>query len=270
MHERPELTIAFVPGVTVTKWTRTWAQRHPHGVLTVLPTDQEDQTNVVLDGTAQLSFVRLPIESDGLHVIPLYRENAVAVAGKDHLIAAVDSITLSDLEGEKRQTAGTKHHDRGPFDLVAAGVGVLVVPQSIARIQSRKDVVVRPITDAPDTQIALIWRADAGAPIREDDDAADTASARAELIADFIGIVRGRTARSSRDAPSSRDAQGSSATQGSRTAADAERSAQRPQPAKAKGATKGSAKAGGQAQRTSAAHAANRKRAESRKKHRGR
>lgn len=180
------LIVALVPGVTVTKWVRIWSERHPEVPLTLHPTTQREQSSVVLDGVAHLSFVRLPIEQHGLHVIPLYRERAVAVASKDHLIAAADEVTLADLAGETMLAGVVTHTDRERFDLVAAGVGILVVPQSIARQQSRKDVVVRPVTDALETQIALVWRAD------------QTDDALAELIDEFVGIVRGRTARSSR------------------------------------------------------------------------
>ena len=246
MHEFPALSVAFVPGVTITKWTRIWAERHPHTPLTILPTDQVHQVSVVTEGIAQLSFVRLPIDAEGVHVIPLYSEQAVAVAGKDHFISAAESITLDDLAGEKRQVASTKHHDRGPFDLVAAGVGVLVVPQSVARLQSRKDVVVRPITDAPETQIAVIWDA------RPNADTSEDAVARAEQIAEFIGIVRGRTAQSSRTAPS------------------IDVSVKKGQRSKAQGSARGASKTGGATERGGAVHAANRKRAEARKKYRGR
>lgn len=239
MGDRPTLSVAFVPGVTVTKWTRIWAERHPQIPLTAIPVDQREQVSVVLEGSAMLSFVRLPIDSERLHVIPLYQENTVAVAAKDHFIAAASEITLADLAGENLTTAGTAHHDRVPFDVVAAGVGVLVVPQAIARLQSRKDVVVRPIRDAPETQIALVWRVDP---------ASDTGSGEngAALIDEFIGIVRGRTARSSRSAS---PGDGSTTTK---------------QPGKGTTPAKRAVKGVG------AAHAASRKRGDARKKHRGR
>lgn len=256
MDKHPALSVAFAPGVTVTKWSRVWAERHPHIPLTLLPADQPHQVSVVLDGTAQLSFVRLPIDAEGLNVIPLYRERAVAVAAKDHLIAAADAVTLADLEGERLHRAGTTHADRDAFDLVAAGVGVLVVPQSIARLHNRKDVVVRPVTDAPETQIALVWRADAAldadADAHADSEGEATSKARAELIAEFIGIVRGRTAQSSRSAIPPVD-------QGKKK-----------QPAKAKSAAKSQVKAGDATRRGGAAHAVNRKRAALRKKGKGR
>ena len=264
MDDSAALSVAFVPGVTVTKWTRIWAERHPETPLIILPTDQPQQVSVVLDGTAQLSFVRLPIAADGLHVIPLYRERAVVVAAKDHAVAAVDSVTLADLAGETRQTAGTKHADRDAFDLVAAGVGVLVVPQSIARLQSRKDVVVRPVTDAPETQIALVWRADA--------DAGAEPGGRADLIEEFVGIVRGRTARSSRSAAADKG------TAGERQPAKGTGTSKGTAKGTAKGAAKasgsaqrsGTAQRGGAGQRGGAAHAMNRKRADAKKKRRGR
>ena len=66
---------------------------------------------------------------------------------------------------------------------VAAGTGVVVVPMSVARLHHRKDVTYRPVSDLAPTTVGLAWRAD-------DDD---------ERVQTFIGIVRGRTARSSRD-----------------------------------------------------------------------
>jgi hypothetical protein len=65
---------------------------------------------------------------------------------------------------------------------------VAIVPQSIARLHARRDLTYRPITDAPTTDIALAWVAD--------DRALDPLERAA--VQDFIGIVRGRTARSSR------------------------------------------------------------------------
>lgn len=180
------LAIAFVPGVTLTRWTRAWAERRPDVLLTVTETSEAEQVAVLRDGRAQLGFVRLPVDADGLHVIPLYGEVAVAVAAKEHAIAAVDSLTLADLEGEAVRTGSS--FGRDDFDLVAAGVGILLVPHSIARLQSRRDLVSRPVTDAAETRIALAWRAEPGSDLL------------ASRIEEFVGIVRGRTARSSRSA----------------------------------------------------------------------
>jgi DNA-binding transcriptional LysR family regulator len=171
--------VGFVPGVTVTKWTRAWSERQPAIPLDLVRATETEQVAVLLDGTADVCFVRLPIDPDGLNVIPLYREVAVVVAARDHAIAAVDSVTLADLDGEQVLP------DPTAFDLVAAGVGILILPHSIARLESRKDLLSRPVTDAPETQVALAWLRDPGEDL-------------AASIEEFVGIVRGRTARSSR------------------------------------------------------------------------
>ena len=67
---------------------------------------------------------------------------------------------------------------------VAAGTGVVVVPMSVARLHHRKDVTYRPgDRPAADDRRPGLARVD-------DED---------ERVQTFIGIVRGRSARSSRD-----------------------------------------------------------------------
>jgi hypothetical protein len=68
------------------------------------------------------------------------------------------------------------------MELVAAGVGLLIVPQSLARLHHRRDLTYRPLADAPQSQVALSWLEDQ----------------TTDLMEEFIGIVRGRTANSSR------------------------------------------------------------------------
>jgi DNA-binding transcriptional LysR family regulator len=170
--------LAFVPGVTPAKWIGVWKQRMPRTPIDARPLPQDAALDALRSGEATVALVRLPFENDGLSVIPLYSERAVVVAPRDHAIAAFDEIGLSDLAGE----SVLEGMDAAVVDLVAAGVGVAVMPQSVARSLSRKDVVARPITDGTETRIALAWVADATTP----------------LIEEFAGIVRGRTANSSR------------------------------------------------------------------------
>jgi DNA-binding transcriptional LysR family regulator len=190
------LSIAFVPGVTLTKWTRAWDERHPGSRLQVSPTD--DPVAAVLGGSADVGFVRLPIAEDEtakLNIIRLYSEVPVAVLSKEHPLAQEDGIRLAALADDADLADDTVPINntvlevtttvKDAVELVAAGAGVLLVPQSVARLYGRKDVVAVPITDAPETTIALIWRAE------ETSDAID----------DFVGIVRGRSARSSRGTP---------------------------------------------------------------------
>ena len=176
-------TIAFVAGVTLTRWTSAWAERQRRVPLAFIAADVTTQVTALHDGSADVSFVRLPIERDGLSVIPLYSETPVVVVPKDHTIAAVDSVTLADLAAEDRIDAALSPEDA--IELVAAGGGIVILPQSIARLHTRKDVVVRPVTDAVPTEIAIAWR-EVNTTV---------------WVEEFVGIVRGRTAASSRAVP---------------------------------------------------------------------
>ena len=179
MHAEP-FTIAFAEGVTLTRWTTAWAERFPGQPLSFVPTDSTEQVAVLHDRRADVSFVRLPIVQDALSVIPLYSETPVVIVPKEHPVSLFETVTLADIAGEDRVRAGLSAEDG--IELVAAGGGILIVPQSIARLHARKDVVARPVTDAEETRIAIAWLAERTTP----------------QIEEFVGIVRGRTARSSR------------------------------------------------------------------------
>ena len=183
----PSLRVGFVPGVTLTKWRRIWAERFPQLELDVVPVPEAGQHAAILDQTVDLCFVRLPLDDLRLHLIPLYTEQPVVVAPKDHPVAVFDEVSLADLS-EEDVLEGFEGAEA--VDLVAGGAGVAYLPQSVARTFSRRDVVHRPVVDGSPTQIALAW-------LRENPH---------EMIEEFIGIVRGRTANSSRSARPSSEA----------------------------------------------------------------
>jgi len=119
-----------------------------------------------------------------VHLIPLYVEQPVVVVPKEHPVTAFDEVTLADLTGENLLELPDLT-DEQLIEVVATGAGIAVLPQSIARLYGRKDVKYRPVTDAASTQVGLAWLVDT----------------ESELTEEFIGIVRGRTARSSRATP---------------------------------------------------------------------
>ncbi|QTE27887.1 LysR family transcriptional regulator [Pengzhenrongella sicca] len=202
----PAFTVAIMPGVTISKWTKLWAERMPDRPLRVLRTDADTQTTVLRDGLADVSFVRLPIDKTGLSTIPLYAEMPVVVVPKDHEIASLESISVLDLVDEHllqdpddvpqwrdaarrgrtapRRPLPEMASTADAIALVAAGLGIVIVPQSVARMNHRKDVTYRPVRGVDEYPVAMAWSAD------------DT-SAEVEV---FIGIVRGRSAHSSRSA----------------------------------------------------------------------
>ena len=172
------LVLAFVPGVTPAKWIGVWKQRMPGTPIDARPLPQDTALAALRSGEATVALARLPFDTEGLSVIPLYTERAVVVAERDHPVVAFDSVNLSDLAGESLIDG----MDASVVELVATGVGIAIMPQSVARSLSRRDVVARPIDDGVETRVALAWVADRTTP----------------LIEEFAGIVRGRTANSSR------------------------------------------------------------------------
>jgi DNA-binding transcriptional LysR family regulator len=192
--------LLIVPGVTVNRWSRTWSERQPGVDLQLVPVEAH-QAATLLPAQADAGLVRLPVDRDSFHAIPLYTETTVVVVPRDHLLAAADEVTLADLAGETllhplddvlAGTGGSGPPGSGSADrpattsvaveLVAAGVGVLLVPLSLARMHHRRDLTHRVVTDASTSSVALVWPRDR----------------HTDLVEEMIGIVRGRTANSTR------------------------------------------------------------------------
>ena len=190
--------LAYVPGVTPDKWVRIWNERSRDVPLTLIPVPDADAEGTVRDRDADAALLRLPIDRTGLHAIPLYTETTVVVTPKDHLVTAADTVSIDDLADDVvlhplDDMLDWEHPPGRPaierpattadaIELVAAGVGLLVVPQSLARQHHRKDLTYRPVSDAPESRVALSWLEDE----------------TTDLMELFIGIVRGRTVNSTR------------------------------------------------------------------------
>ncbi|GIM62740.1 LysR family transcriptional regulator [Planomonospora venezuelensis] len=189
------LRIGFVTGATPDKWARHWRERRREP-LELVPVTEADQLEGVRDGSLDMALVRLPVDRDGLHCVRLYDELQVAVASRDHLLAAADEeVTTADLVDEQLvrphpsgwtpaadQLDWPPMTEREAIETVAAGTGIVVVPMSVARLHQRKDVVTRVVTDLEPSAIALVWRID-----RDD-----------EVTQTFVGVTKGRTANTSR------------------------------------------------------------------------
>lgn len=191
----PRLRVGFVPGVQPDKWLARWRERRPDIPVTArrvgdplagLASDAGEREFDVV-------FVREPDDAPrsappGLLRIPLYTETMAVLAEKDHALGAFHSLAAGDLAGESwldpvDTVSASVDEIAAAVDLVAAGVGLLVLPLPYVRSLSRSDVVARPLEGVPATRMGVAWSRE-----REGD----------ELIDEFVGIVRGRTANSSR------------------------------------------------------------------------
>ncbi|MEX3609453.1 LysR substrate-binding domain-containing protein [Rothia sp. LK2588] len=219
----PRLRVGYVPGVMPGKWFSRWHERYDHmcplfeaplteaGGLTSLQGRQgyAPLADMVLLRPDQELASR---DKDAFHLIELYREKMVVVLPRDHTLSLYeDEVPLAELAEEfmlqdpktvpewahvsvaYRQAHPQKlpmmRHTQDAIELVAAGLGLLLVPMSVARFYHRKDLTYRIVPELSESPVALVWPRAA----RED--------AEEQIIQDFIGICRGRTPGSDRGSP---------------------------------------------------------------------
>ena len=133
-------------------------------------------------------------------------DGSMLVVPTGHILSAADEITAADLDDEptllpEDDVVGwgdapgvlVEHRPEttlAAIELVAAGIGVLIVPQSLARLYHRKDLTYRPIADAPTCPVASLLKGSMvagmaaghrGALAEEKDDRPTTAQLKEEL-----------------------------------------------------------------------------------------
>ncbi|MFF3889346.1 LysR family transcriptional regulator [Streptomyces sp. NPDC001914] len=138
------------------------------------------QPQALRDGLADVALVLCPFDDRGLDSEPLLTEPAlVALAAADPL-AARTRLCLADLAG--RELPGGAPADHGPsaehrsgagrpasnlseiFSLVETGSVVFFSPASVARRYPRPEIAYRPVSDLPDSTLAVAWPQDARSP----------------------------------------------------------------------------------------------------------
>jgi DNA-binding transcriptional LysR family regulator len=183
-------TIGFMPGITFTPAVVALTARHPGVNVRLLRTSWDNQVEVLRDGRADVSIVRLPIDQHGLQVRPLFQEPRVVVLPAGHHLADRQSVTIADLAAEhllqdpdavpewrdvalemregNRTEVPPIYQVEEKLELVAAGAGVCVIPLSTARFYTRPDVIPVPINDIGPNQVCLAWMATRRSPLIRD------------------------------------------------------------------------------------------------------
>lgn len=173
-------TVGFMPGLIVTRPVRALSAAHPDLTVDVVRTGWDDQVEVIRDGRADVSFVRLPVDQTGLKVLPLFSEPRVAVLPIDHRLAGKESLAVSDLAEEHllqdpdavpewrdiaqemrapggRRPPPTMRTVEEKLEHVAAGHGIVVLPESTATFYRRPDVTHATISDIGPNHVSLVW-----------------------------------------------------------------------------------------------------------------
>lgn len=187
------LTIGFVTGTEPGKWFRRY-EEFAGARVTTLPADDPFPLLAREEEPADIVLMRLPDArvGDAHHVVRLYEEARGVAVPKDSVYAEVgEKVDPADLAGEHMnfhyqpgaEPAGATDELRGALQVVAANVAVAMAPLPLLKALSKKQVVPLQLRgDGEATEIALVWFKE-----RDGDD-----------VQDFVGIVKGRSPRSSR------------------------------------------------------------------------
>ena len=172
-------TIGFMPGITLTPVIRLLREHHPGLDVRMLRTGCNDQVEVLHDARADIGIVRLPIDTTGLEIKPLYTEPRLAVVASAHRLAGKESVHVADLAADhllqdpdavpewrdiavelrtgKRPPVPAINSVEEKLELVAGGQGIAVIPASTANFYTRPGVEAIPVEDLGPNHVAAAW-----------------------------------------------------------------------------------------------------------------
>lgn len=205
----PPLRLGFARGVSPGKWADRWARAVRDQPLELVPLPYGYGTRAVDDQAqdpAQIDVLieraapgQRPGDSDR-HAMLLYAEDVALVLSADHDLADQDRLAPDDL-ALVRLLDHTDHPDAWPeaapwddpswkpqrlnaaLDLVSTGAGAILLPSQLARhLAGKREHAVVPVDGLEGSTVWATWAVD-----RDADD-----------VQHLVGIMRGRTSRSSR------------------------------------------------------------------------
>lgn len=182
---RGRLRVGFVSSASYTvipETVRRFRERQPRVDLVLRPLTSGEQVEGLLEGELDLGLVRDPEPAPGLAFESLLTEDLVAVIPERHPLASQQSVSPDDLADQgmilfpyrlmpgyvsqvlRIFTLGrTPHviqqaiHQETVVGLVAAGLGISILPESISRFQT-PGVALRPISTRPQTSLLIARR----------------------------------------------------------------------------------------------------------------
>ncbi|MCP9994941.1 LysR family transcriptional regulator [Streptomyces werraensis] len=94
------LKVGFMLSSDITAPLHAFSAREPEVRIELVRLRWWSQSADLLDGTADVGFVRLPVDADRLRVLPLYQEGLCAVLPVRHPLAGEDTVGLRALADE--------------------------------------------------------------------------------------------------------------------------------------------------------------------------
>ncbi|MFI5844520.1 LysR family transcriptional regulator [Catenuloplanes sp. NPDC051500] len=172
-REGRRVTIGFMPGMVLTPVVRHLEERFPGLRVEVCRASWHEQITALREGRFDAVYAQRPFDEDGLTVVDLYAEPRVVALPAGHPLATPGGVRLADLAGEELLQPAEAVPEwifpsfSGPsslsveekFENVAAGRGVVIVPESVTRYYRRPDLAFVPVTDLPDAEFCLVVEA---------------------------------------------------------------------------------------------------------------
>jgi DNA-binding transcriptional LysR family regulator len=192
IRDQAELTVGFFIGDEFTSARDAFAAGHPDVQLELLRIYWDNQTDVLHNGEADVAFVHLPVDDQGLELAPVRSEPRLAVLPANHPAAGENEISIAALADDpviiqRGATPGWqafhnvdprpdgRHPRTGPevgnleekLQHVAAGEAISFVPASVGAAYNHPGIAYVRVTDIPPIRICLAWKADAHSPLVE-------------------------------------------------------------------------------------------------------
>lgn len=185
------LIIGFVPSAVMPPLLRAFRAGYPAVDLTLQQLTTARQVDALVERRIHVGLLRPPVVAPELVVEPISSEPLVAVLPAGHRLASRRRLSLRALANEpfvlfpRQEGAGLYDHIIAAcrtagfaprvvqeanemlsiLSLIAGGLGVSLVPKSVATIRDG-DLVFCPLRrPAPQVQMAIAWRADDQSPL---------------------------------------------------------------------------------------------------------
>ncbi len=203
------LTVGFFVGDEFTAALEAFGARYPDVAVNLLRVYWHDQTQVLHDGRADVAFVHLPVDDEGLELLLVRSEPRAAVLPAGHPSAGKPEMSIADLaddpviiqrgatpvwqafhnvdprpDGQRPTPGPAVDNLEEKLQHVAAGRAISFVPASAAAAVTHPGIAYVPVTDIPPIKICLAWKSGPPSP----------------LVAAFVQAVRDARRRSPRRA----------------------------------------------------------------------
>ncbi|HEV3169571.1 MAG TPA: LysR substrate-binding domain-containing protein [Actinocrinis sp.] len=184
------LRVGFMLAMDTEAVLAAFGARHPGVSVLLQRLRWWKHAELILDGSVDAGFVRLPIAGEGLELLPLYTEPVSVALPAYHPHASRSEVGIADIADEPvlhyadaiaawnafwcvdPRPDGTQAR-RGPVvhdmeeivEYVRTGRGVAFLPAVVCAMFPRPGIAYVPVTDIPPGQVALAWAAGRRTPL---------------------------------------------------------------------------------------------------------